>query len=230
MHKTLFGIATLCALFAALTETRCQAQQAMAPLAQYLIPDRNSEIALARTAAPVSISAAADVMVLTPTGYVPVAKGTNGFLCIVERSWGADSVDPEFWNPRVRSPICFNPPAAQTVAPFYLMKTRLVLAGKSKTDIDAALAAAQDSKTLPAIAPGAMCYMMSKQQYLSDSGKSWHPHLMFWVPGDKAKTWGANQPGSPIMGIVDASKRSTLFLVGVGTWSDGTPAPQHAGH
>src|SRR5579871_3761418 len=126
VHKTLFGIATLCALFAALTETHCQAQQAMAPLAQYLISDRNSEIALARTAAPSSISAAADVMVLTPSGYVSAAKGTNGFLCMVERSWGADSVDPEFWNPRVRSPICFNPPAAQTVAPFYVMKTRLV--------------------------------------------------------------------------------------------------------
>ena len=62
-------------------------------------------------------------------------KGTNGFLCIVERSWGAATDDPEFWNPKIRSPICFNPPAARTFVPIFLMKTKLVLAGKSKAEI-----------------------------------------------------------------------------------------------
>lgn len=216
------------------------AQQARAPLAQYLIGDRNAEIALARTAAPPSISAAAGVLVLTPQGYMTAAQGSNGFLCIVERSWGADSVDPEFWNPRVRSPICFNPAAAKTVVPFYLLKTRLVLAGKSKQAIDAALDSARDTGKLPPIAPNSMCYMLSRRQYLNDRDKAWRPHLMFFVAGDAAKTWGANLPGSPVLAAVEPNRRSTLFLLPVDAWSDGspfvtrsergTPAPPSAKH
>ena len=41
---------------------------AMAPLDQYLMPDESSEIALARSAAPASISDAAEVMVLGRNG------------------------------------------------------------------------------------------------------------------------------------------------------------------
>ena len=84
--------------------------------------------------------------------------------------WNDRGVPPpnhtDFWNPKVRSPICFNPPAARTFVPIYLMKTKLVLAGKSKTEIVQAIASALDKKELPALEPGAMCYMMSKQQYL----------------------------------------------------------------
>jgi len=105
------------------------------------------------------------------------------------------------------------------------MKTKLVLEGKSKTESAAATAAALDKKELPALEPGAMCYMMSKQQYLNDRGMSWHPHVMFFVPGDAAKSWGADQPGSPIMSSNDPEERVTIFMVWVGTWSDGSPAP-----
>lgn len=198
---------------------------AMAPLDQYLMPDANSEITLARSAAPASISDEAEVMVLGPKGYTTAVKGTNGFLCIVERSWGAATDDPDFWNPKVRGPICFNPPAATTFAPIFLMKTKLVIAGKSKTEIVAATAAALDQKQLPALQPGAMCYMLSKQQYLSDDGKNWHPHLMFFVPGDVSKSWGANLPGSPVIAADDPEERATIFMVWVVKWSDGTPAP-----
>jgi hypothetical protein len=198
---------------------------AMAPLDQYLIPEANSEIALARSAAPASISDGAEVMVLGPKGYTTAVKGTNGFLCIVERSWGAATDDPNFWNPKVRAPHCFNPPAAKTFLPIFLMKTKLVLAGKSKTEIVAATASALDKKELPALEPGAMCYMLSKQQYLTDQGSNWHPHLMFFVPGDAAKSWGANLPGSPVIAANDPQERVTIFLVWVGKWSDGTLAP-----
>jgi hypothetical protein len=51
---------------------------------------------------------------------------------------------------------------------------------------------------------------------------SWHPHLMFIVSGDAAKSWGANQPGSPIIAVNDPEERVTIFLVWVGQWSDGT--------
>ena len=189
------------------------------------MPDENSEIALARSAAPSSISDGAEVMVLGRKGYTTAVKGTNGFLCIVERSWGAATDEPEFWNPKVRAPICFNPAAARTFAPIFLMKTKLVVAGKSKAEIVAATASALDKKELPALEPGAMCYMMSKQQYLSDRDMSWHPHLMFFVAGDAAKSWGANLPGSPVMAANDPEERVTIFLVWVGQWSDGTPPP-----
>ena len=198
---------------------------AMAPLNQYLMPDANSEIALARSAAPTSISDRAEVMVLGRNGYTTAVKGKNGFLCIVERSWGAATDDPGFWNPKIRAPICFNPPATRTFAPIYLMKTKLVLAGKSKTEIVEATASALDKKELPALDPGAMCYMMSKQQYLSDDGKNWHPHLMFFVSGDVGKSWGANLPGSPVIAADDLQERVTIFMVWVGKWSDGTLAP-----
>jgi hypothetical protein len=105
------------------------------------------------------------------------------------------------------------------------MKTRLVLAGKSKAEIVAATALALDKKELPALEPGSMCYMLSKQQYLNDQGKNWHPHLMFFVSGDAAKSWGANLPGSPIIAANDPEERVTILMVWVAKWSDGSPAP-----
>jgi len=199
---------------------------AMAPLDRYLISDESSEIALARSAAPASISDGAEVMVLGSKGFTTAVKGTNGFLCLVERSWGAATDFPEFWNPNIRGPICFNPQAAKTFAPIFLMKTKLVLAGKSKTEILDATTSALNQNELPALEPGAMCYMLSKQQYLNDGAKAWHPHLMFLVPGDAAKSWGADLPGSPVIAANDPEERVTIFMVWVGQWSDGTPAPQ----
>src|SRR5579871_6339049 len=118
-----------CAICVAQAQAEKTPYPAMARVDQYLAPDEGSEIALARSGAPASISDAAEVMVLRRDGYATAVKGSNGFLCLVERSWGAATEEPEFWNPKVRSPICFNPQAARTFAPIYLMKTKLVLAG-----------------------------------------------------------------------------------------------------
>jgi hypothetical protein len=211
------------------TRARAQAVKApypvMAPLDQYLIPDERSEIALARSAAPASISDAAEVIVLRRDGYATAVKGSNGFVCIVERSWAKPTGDPEFWNTRIRAPHCFNPGAARTFLPIFLKKTKLVLAGKSRAQILAATTSALEKKELPALEPGAMCYMMAKQQYLSDDDKSWHPHLMFFVSGNSEKSWGANLPGSPVIAGNDPEERATIFMVVAGTWSDGTPSP-----
>ena len=198
---------------------------AMAALDQYLIPDEKAEIALARSAAPVSISDAAEVMVLRRRGYVTAVKGSNGFVCIVERSWANSTDDPEFWNAKIRAPQCFNSAAAGTVLPIFLKKTELVLAGKSKAQILAAVTSALETRSLPALAPGAMAYMMAKQQYLNDEGKRWHPHVMFFVSGDAVKSWGANLTGSPVLAATDPEQRITTFMVLAGAWSDGTPAP-----
>ena len=198
---------------------------AMAPLDQYLIADEKSEIALARSAAPASISDGAEVRVLGRAGYETAVKGANGFLCLVERSWAQSEEDAEFWNPKMRAPHCFNAQARRSFAPIYLMKTRLVLSGKSKPEIAHAIATALDRKELPALEPGAMAYMMSKQQYLNDRGKSWHPHVMFYFPGDMTKPWAADDPHSPIMLAIDPEERVTILLVLADKWSDGTKAP-----
>jgi hypothetical protein len=198
---------------------------AMAPLEQYLIADEKAEIALARSAAPASVSDGAEVMVLKPAGYTTAVKGSNGFVCIVERSWAVTTNDPQFWNPKVRAPHCFNAAAASTFLPFFLMKSKLVLAGKSQAEIAAAMASALEKKELPPLAPGTEVYMMSKQQYLNDGGTNWHPHVMFYVPGDAEKSWGANLPGSPVLAGYDPEQMVTTFFVVVSEWSDGTPGP-----
>ena len=173
---------------------RAQAQDSktpypsMAPLDQYLI-ERDAEIALARSAAPESISKDAAVMVLGRHSYETAIQGKNGFVCIVERSWTSPVDDPGFWNPKGRAPICFNAAAARSYLPRTLMKTELILAGRTKTQMMEAIVAAIDKKELSAIEPGAMCYMLSKQGYLSDRDGHWHPHLMFFLPLTDPAVW-----------------------------------------
>lgn len=198
----------------------------MAPIDQYLMADRNAEIALARTAAPKSISADATVLVLGRHGYETAVKGKNGFVCIVERAWMSPFDHPEFWNPRNRSPICYNPPAARSILPYTFNRTELVLAGLTKSQMLERIRAAVVRNELPTPEPGAMSYMLSKEQYLSDSVGHWFPHLMFHVPKTDGESWGANLDDSPV--VMDPRllpEPETVFFVPVGKWSDGTPAP-----
>ena len=111
------------------------AYPSMAPVEQYLMEDRNSEIALARSAAPESISRGAEVMVLGHHGYETAIKGTNGFVCLVERSWTAPIDDPGFWNPKGRAPTCLNAAAARSYLPRTIKKTDLILAGRTKAQM-----------------------------------------------------------------------------------------------
>src|ERR1700721_3353447 len=110
----------------------------MAPLDQYLMADHNAEIALARSAAPAAISSDAEVLVLGRNGYETAVKGKNGFVCVVERGWmgpfdGEFAVN--FWNPKIRGPFCFNPPAARTILPMTSKRTEMIFSGQSKTTI-----------------------------------------------------------------------------------------------
>ena len=204
----------------------------MAPLDQYLMADRNAEIALARSAAPPSIAKDATVLVLGKHGYETAAEGTNGFVCMVGRLWTAGFDHPEFWNPKGRGPACYNPQAARSVLPIDLMRTKFALAGKSKEEIRESMKAAVEKKELPAVEPGALVYMMSKQGHLNDSAGHWHPHLMFYVPLGDAKTWGAGEPGSPIIippRFNGAPEPLTELIIVVSEWSDGTAADS-SGH
>jgi hypothetical protein len=203
---------------------------AMAPLDQYLIQDRDAEIALARSAAPESVSRAAEVLVLGQKGYETAIRGTNGFVCIVERSWTAPIDDPDFWNPKLRAPICFNAAATRTVLPRTIKKTQLILTGQTKEQMIEAIKAAIDKGDLPASEPGAMCYMLSKQGYLSSRGGHWHPHLMFFVSQSEPAAWGAGLPGSPIFAFNDTWEHLTTFIVPVAQWSDGTADHETVDH
>ncbi|MFP5230197.1 MAG: hypothetical protein ACLGXA_21485 [Acidobacteriota bacterium] len=194
----------------------------MAPVEQYLMADRNAEIALARSAAPESISAHAEVMVLGRDGYEVAVPGTNHFVCFVERGWDAGIGDPGFWNPKTRGPNCLNEAAARSWLPIALMKTSLALSGKSETEIDEAMRRALSAKTLPPLEPGAVSYMLSKEGYLNDAARNWHPHIMFLVPLAMSKSWGANLEGSPVLASDDVSDGVTVFMIPVARWSDGT--------
>ena len=222
--KSLVG-ATLFAMFAAPGRADTPVTEpypTMAPLEQYLMP-RDAEIAMARSAAPESISRDAEVLVLGRHGYEVAEPGHNGFVCIVQRSWESPSDSPEFWNPKGRGPICWNAAAAHYCLPLTIKKAEMVLAGKSKSEIKAAMLASFNAGEFPTLGVGAMCYMMSKQGYLNDLGKHWHPHLMFYLPVELASRWGANQPGSPTIASIQDLDHMTIFMVPVRSWSDGAP-------
>jgi hypothetical protein len=213
-------------------QDRQMSYPSMAPIEQYLMTDRNAEIALARSAAPEAISRDAEVLILGRHGYETEVKGNNGFVCVVERGWmspfsGDDAAN--FWNPKIRGPICFNAPAAHSVLPITYKRTEMVLAGLSKAQMIDGTRAAIEKKELPPLEPGAMCYMMSKEAYLTDASRhNWIAHLMFYTPLMDGAVWGADMPNSPVM--LNSQFNGTpepidVFMVPAGRWSDGTPAP-----
>ena len=91
-----------------------------------------------------------------------------------------------------------------------------------------AMKAAIEKGELPAVEPGGMAYMMSKQGFLNSKCGNCAPHLMFYVPVTDAMAWGAGVPGSPVLlnpQFNGAPEPVTEFIIPVSEWSDGTPAP-----
>src|SRR5215472_16394120 len=210
----------------------------MGSVGEYLM-DKNAEIQLARSAAPDSISRDATILVLGRRGYETAVEGKNGFVCMVERSWMAAFDWPEFWNPKVRAADCLNPQAARSILPIVFLRSRMVMAGRSKAEILSAIKAAFENRQLPHLESGAMAYMMSKSAYLTDEGDHDLAHLMFFTTVREAKDWGSGAAGSPVMSAPywffspkEPSQMKGLppilvFLVGVPNWSDGTPVGKH---
>jgi hypothetical protein len=199
---------------------------AMAAINQYLIADRDAEIALARSAAPVAISSDATVLVLGKDGYQTAIEGKNGFTCLVERSWMSQTDSPEFWDPKLRGPVCYNPPAVRSILPYTIKRTGLILAGATKAQMTEQFKAALASNELKIPEPGAMSYMMSKDAYFGDGAGHWHPHLMFHIPTTEGASWGANLRDSPVVlndDFTTGPEPETVFMVPVDHWSDGTP-------
>jgi hypothetical protein len=219
------ALATLSSAYAAAPPDAKVQYSSMAPLRLYL-DNRDTEIAMARSAAPEAITRDATVMVLGEHGYVTAVEGKNGFVCMVERAWMSPEDSPTFWDPHLRGPICFNPPAARSILPATFERTKLALAGKSKSEIIAANKQAYDEKQLPLLEPGSMSYMMSKLGYLTASGGNL-AHVMIYTPHADPATWGNDVPNSPVMlnpQFKDAEPID-VWVISVGKWSDGTPAP-----
>lgn len=219
-----FGILALC-LAMPLAHAGAAVYPQMAPIRQYATASRTEEIALARSAAPASISGRARILVLGTRGYETAVAGTNGFVCLVVRAWDQSFDNPEFWNPKMRAPECFNAAGARSVLPHYLERTRWVLAGYSvarmRSLAAAAHAAGKDMKPLP----GSICYMMSKRGYLNDAvAGPWHPHIMTFALGTRPAAWGANLPDSPMAADDTNYAPVTIFMVVVPAWADGSPS------
>jgi len=205
----------------AMAQDAAKASTNMPPIDKFLMADRDAEIALARSAAPESVSRDADVLVLGSHGFETAVKGKNGFVCIVGRSW-TSAADADFMDSKVRVPMCVNAAAARS----YLLRitkiTELALAGRTLAQLNEAMAAAVAKKELPPMEPGSMCYMMGKQGFGGDSAPHWPAHLMFFFSDTDLAAWGANQPGSPIVGIADPAEHLTQFVIPTQQWSDGT--------
>ena len=210
-------------LFAAAESVSAQQTRDLAP---YLMNDRAAEIALARTAAPRNISDSAAVIVLTKAGFVEAVHGTNGFTCMVQRSFFAGFSDPNFWYAENRSPVCINAPAVRTVLPEILKRGEWIMAGLSAAEVAKRERDGYASHAFPMPAPGAMAYMLSPEQRLGPTNPHWMPHLMFYFDkSSPAGAWGIGDAnGTVIDAPGDADSPIRLLLVPVRKWSDGKPA------
>ncbi|MGQ0643524.1 MAG: hypothetical protein ACT4P6_22485 [Gemmatimonadaceae bacterium] len=136
---------------------------------------REFEIALARSAAPKEVSAAAEIFVLGDSGYVVAVRGTNGNACLVDRSW-----------PESLEPTCYDAEGAATVMQTHLRRGALLQAGASMASIDQEIDEELERGRFRTPSRPSMTYMMSAAQVLyNDSGQrvgAWQPHLMIYYP------------------------------------------------
>jgi hypothetical protein len=208
-------IALLAAL-AALPAVQAGAQQSKyPPLDRYLMP-RAAEIALARTAAPPSVSGHATIKVLTRSGFEVAERGDNGNVCRVIRGFSAPSFTPKpfrdlVYDPTVRAPICFTAPAAKVAMPYYELRTALALEGKTPDEIAAAVSKSYANESLPHRDAVTMAYMWSGDQNLASGVGAWHPHVMLFAPNYDNAMVGGHPFGSPLPQVTDDA--NTPFTV-----------------
>ena len=187
------------------------------PLSEYLMPQAD-EVALAKSAAPQNISDHASIRVFTASGYQTVHEGDNGFVCMVMRGFtGAPTFTPIqvrtfiTYDPKTRAPICLNPAAVRTVLPYYELRTKLGLEGKTPEQIAAGVEAAYAKGEIPKRTEVSFAYMWSADQVLGPAGH-WHPHMMVYLPYYENAMLGNNDPGSHLPAIGDDA--GTPFAVG----------------
>jgi hypothetical protein len=190
------------------------------PLSQYLMA-RDAEIVLARSAAPAGISDRATVKILTTSGYQVASEGDNGTVCMVLRGFAAPTYTPAMlrdvvYDPTIPAPICFTPPAARIVVPYYELRTKLAMAGKGPDQIAEGLQAAYVKGELPRRDTVSFAYMWSAHQHLGPGIGAWHPHMMVFAPYYENAMVGGNPFGSPLPQVTDdAGTPFTVIVIPV---------------
>jgi hypothetical protein len=183
----------------------------MAPLDRYLMTDQSAEIALARSAAPDSIARDAEVQVLGRHGFETAVKGKNGFVCIVGRSW-TSAAEADFWNPKVRVPMCVNAAAARSYLLRLTKETEWGLAGRTQAQMTESITAAIAKKELPPMESEAR-QRRRQQPPLASS-----PHVFLF--GHRPRNLGSESAGFPRRwyerprGAPDAVRGSGATVVG----------------
>jgi hypothetical protein len=177
------------------------------PLSEYMMA-RDAEIALAKSAAPDNISGHATIKVLTASGFQAIHNGDNGFVCMVMRGWSAPTYTPAqfrdlVYDAKVRAPICFNPEASRTVLPYYELRSKLGMEGKTPDQIVEGVQAAYAKGELPKRDSVSFAYMWSADQNLASGIGHWHPHMMVFAPYYDNSMLGNNEFGSPLPQLTD---------------------------
>jgi hypothetical protein len=205
MRKIMAGLALL--VINVQAASVCGQSPKYPPLSEYMMA-RDAEIALAKSAAPDSISGHATIKVLTASGFQVVHDGDNGFVCMVMRGWSAPTYTPAqfrdlVYEAKLRAPICFNPEASRTVLPYYELRSKLGMEGKTPDQIVEGVQAAYAKGELPKRDGVSFAYMWSADQNLGPGIGHWHPHVMVFAPYHDNSMLGNNEFGSPLPQLSD---------------------------
>jgi len=177
------------------------------PLSAYLMA-RDAEISLAKSAAPSSISDRATIKLLTENGFEVAHQGDNGFVCFVMRGFtGAPTFTPAqirfmVYDPKTLAPICLDPEAAKIVLPYYELRTKLGIQGKTPDQIAETVEDAYAKGDIPKRDRVSFGYMWSADQVLGPGGH-WHPHIMVFAPSYQNPMLGPNQLGGHLPVVSD---------------------------
>ena len=147
---------------------------------------RERQIGLALSAAPTEVSSKATVYVLGLKGYEKAREGTNGFSCLIERSFKGTTQTSS-------APACFDAVGSGSIMVAYLRREELRAEGKSEAEIKDDIAKGYEDGRFKVPGPGFL-YMMSNENFVYNnvSGKSGFvaPHLMFYAPNKTANDVG----------------------------------------
>jgi hypothetical protein len=152
-------------------------------LEPYLLKEKR-EIALARSAAPARVSRDAAIMVLTDEGYRTAVEGSNGFVCLVLRSWG----NPTFaasatYVPEILVPECLDRKATGAILPVQLFRAKLGVQGTPPARIKEEVQRGFREGRFRRTETVSFSYMMSAGMTFG-SGASGPPHVMVYLPDD----------------------------------------------
>ena len=109
---------------------------------------------MAETAAPANITSRATIRVLTRAGFQVAREGQNGFVCEVMRGWSAPDLHAgtvplvHLRRDHPRADL-LRPVASRTVLPYYELRGKLGMEGKTPDQIGTGLAAAYSAGAFP---------------------------------------------------------------------------------